>query len=141
MKEENLVRIYAHKLSMPASDGSVYSPEGVLGQELPHPRSYGTFPRFFQQFVREQKVLDLPTAIWKCTGLPASRARFKERGLLVPGYAADVVVFDPATIADICTYAQPHTFPTGIQHVFVNGVQAIKDGAHTGALAGEILTV
>lgn len=141
MKEENLVRIYAHKLSMPASDGSVYSPEGVLGQELPHPRSYGTFPRFFQQFVREQKVLDLPTAIWKCTGLPASRARFKERGLLVPGYAADIVVFDPATIADLCTYAQPHTFPAGIHHVFVNGVQAIRDGAHTGALAGEILTV
>ena len=141
MKEENLVRIYAHKLSMPASDGSVYSPEGVLGQELPHPRSYGTIPRFFQQFVREQKVLDLPTAIWKCTGLPASRARFKERGLLVPGYAADIVVFDPDTIADMCTYAKPHTFPAGIRHVFVNGVQAIRDGAHTGALAGEILTV
>ena len=141
MKEENLVRIYAHKLSMPASDGSVYSPEGVLGQELPHPRSYGTFPRFFQQFVREQKVLDLATAIWKCTGLPASRARFKERGQLVPGYAADIVVFDPETIADKCTYAQPHTFPAGILHVFVNGVQAIRDGSHTGALAGTILTV
>ena len=141
MKEENLVRIYAHSLSMPASDGSVYSPEGVLGQELPHPRSYGTFPRFFEEFVRKQKVLDLPTAIWKCTGLPASRARFRERGLLVPGYAADIVVFDPETIADQCTYAKPHTFPSGIRHVFVNGVQAIRDGAHTGALPGQLLTV
>ena len=139
MKEENLRRIYAHRLSMPASDGSVYSPEGVLGKELPHPRSYGTFPRFFEQFVRKDKVLDLPTAIWKCTGLPASRARFRERGLLVPGYAADITVFDPGTIEDRATYARPHTFPAGIHHVFVNGVWTIRNGVHTGALAGEIL--
>ena len=139
MKEENLRRIYAHRLSMPASDGSVYSPEGVLGKELPHPRSYGTFPRFFEQFVRKDKVLDLPTAIWKCTGLPASRAQFRERGLLVPGYAADITVFDPGTIEDRATYARPHTFPAGIHHVFVNGVWTIRNGVHTGALAGEIL--
>jgi N-acyl-D-amino-acid deacylase len=139
MKEENLKKIYAHPLSMPASDGSVYSPEGVLGKELPHPRSYGTFPRFFEKFVREDKVLDLPTAVWKCTGLPASRMKLKERGLLVPGYAADITVFDPATIADRSTYAQPHQFPSGIAHVFVNGVHTIKDGAHTGALPGIVL--
>ena len=139
MKEDNLKKIYAHPLSMPASDGSVYSPEGVLGKELPHPRSYGTFPRFFEKFVREGKVLDLPTAIWKCTGLPASRMKLKERGLLVPGYAADITIFDPATIADRSTYAQPHQFPSGIAHVFVNGVHTIKEGAHTGALAGIVL--
>ena len=139
MKEENLKKIYAHPLSMPASDGSVYSPEGPLGKELPHPRSYGTFPRFFEKFVREDKVLDLPTAIWKCTGLPASRIKLKERGLLVPGYAADITVFDPETIADRSTYAQPHQFPAGIAHVFVNGVHTIKEGAHTGALPGIIL--
>ena len=139
MKEENLCKIYAHPLSMPASDGSVYSPEGVLGKELPHPRSYGTFPRFFEKFVREQKVLDLPTAIWKCTGLPASRMKLKERGQLIPGYAADITVFDPATIADRSTYAQPHQFPAGIVHVFVNGVHTIKEGAHTGALSGIVL--
>ena len=139
MKEENLCKIYAHPLSMPASDGSVYSPEGVLGKELPHPRSYGTFPRFFEKFVREQKVLDLPTAIWKCTGLPASRMKLKERGQLIPGYAADITVFDPATIADRSTYAQPHQFPAGIVHVFVNGVHTIADGAHTGALPGIVL--
>ena len=139
MKEDNLKKIYAHRLSMPASDGSVYSPEGVLGKELPHPRSYGTFPRFFEKFVREDKVVDMATAIWKCTGLPASRAKFKERGLLVPGYAADITVFNPETIADLATYAKPHTFPAGIVHVFVNGIHTIKDGAHTGVLAGQVL--
>ena len=139
MKEENLRRIYAHPLSMPASDGSVYSPEGVLGKELPHPRSYGTFPRFFEQFVRKDKVLDLATAIWKCTGLPASRAKFRDRGLLVPGFAADIVVFDPGTIEDRATYARPHTFPVGIPHVFVNGVWTIRNGVHTGKLAGTVL--
>ena len=139
MKEDNLKKIYAHPLSMPASDGSVYSPEGVLGKELPHPRSYGTFPRFFEKFVREDKVLDLATAIWKCTGLPASRMKLRERGLLVPGYAADITVFDPQTIADRSTYARPHQFPAGIAHVFVNGVHTIKEGAHTGALSGIVL--
>ncbi len=139
MKEDNLKKIYAHPLSMPASDGSVYSPDGVLGKELPHPRSYGTFPRFFEKFVREDKVLDLATAIWKCTGLPASRMKLKERGLLVPGYAADITVFDPQTIADRSTYARPHQFPAGIAHVFVNGVHTIKEGAHTGALSGIVL--
>lgn len=139
MKEENLSKIYAHPLTMPASDGSVYSPEGPLGRELPHPRSYGTFPRFFEKFVRQDKLLDLATAIWKCTGLPASRAGFKERGQLIPGYAADITVFDPETIADRSTYAQPHQFPAGIAHVFVNGVHTIRDGAHTGALPGIIL--
>ena len=139
MKEDNLKQIYAHPLSMPASDGSVYSPEGVLGKELPHPRSYGTFPRFFEKFVREDKVLDLATAIWKCTGLPASRMKLRERGLLVPGYAADITVFDPQTIADRSTYARPHQFPAGIVHVFVNGVHTIQEGAHTGALSGIVL--
>ena len=139
MKEENLRKIYAHPLSMPASDGSVYSPEGPLGKELPHPRSYGTFPRFFEKFVREDKVLDMATAVWKCTGLPASRIKLKDRGLLVPGYAADITVFDPETIADRSTYAQPHQFPAGIIHVFVNGVHTINEGAHTGALPGVIL--
>ena len=124
---------------MPASDGSVYSPEGVLGKELPHPRSYGTFPRFFEKFVREKKIVDMATAIYKCTGLPASRMKLKERGMLIPGYAADITIFNPETIADISTYANPHIFAAGIQHVFVNGVWTIKDGEHTGELAGTTL--
>ena len=138
MKEENLLKIYAHPLAMPASDGSVYSPEGVLGQELPHPRAYGTFPRFFQ-IVRETGLMDLSTAINKCTGLPASRIGLKDRGQLLPGYAADITVFNPETIADLATYAKPHTFPAGIEHVFVNGIQAISAGTHTGNLAGKVL--
>lgn len=139
MKEANLEMIYAHHLSMPASDGSVYSPEGELGSSLPHPRSYGTFPRFFETFVREKKILDMATAVYKCTGFPASRIKLAERGLLVPGYAADITIFDPETIADVATYAKPHTFAKGIEHVLVNGVQAIESGVHTGALAGVIL--
>lgn len=136
MKEENLEKIYSHHLSMPGSDGSVYCPEGELGQSLPHPRSYGTFARFFEQFVREKKIIDLKTAIYKCTGLPASRIKLKERGLLIPGYAADITIFNIDKIADVATYAKPHTYPTGIQHVLVNGAWTIKDGKHTGELAG-----
>jgi len=139
MKEDNLKRLYAHPLSMPGSDGSVYSPEGSLGKSIPHPRAYGTFPRFFEKFVREDKVLDMATAVHKCTALPAGRAHMKDRGLLIPGYIADVTVFNPDTIADVATYAKPHTFARGIEHVFVNGVQAISAGQHTGSLAGEII--
>lgn len=139
MKEDNLRKIYAHPLSMPASDGSVYSPDGELGKELPHPRSYGTFPRFFQKFVREDKVLDMASAIYKCTGLPASRMKLKERGLLVPGYAADITIFNPDTIEDMSTYANPHIFAKGIEHVFVNGAWTIKNGQHTGVLSGNVL--
>ncbi|MDD2595219.1 MAG: amidohydrolase family protein [Bacteroidales bacterium] len=139
MKEDNLKMIFAHPLSMPASDGSVYSPEGVLGESIPHPRSYGTFPRFFEKYVREEKVCDLSTAIYKCTALPASRLLLKERGLLIPSYHADIVVFNPDTIADKSTYDKPHQFPEGIEHVFVNGVWTIKNGRHTGKLAGTIV--
>lgn len=141
MKEENLRTIFEHDLSMPGSDGRVYSPEGPLSKDLPHPRSYGTFARFFEKFVREDKAVDLATAVWKCTGLPASRIKLKERGLLVPGYAADVTVFDIDRIAEKSTYAKPHVFPSGIAHVFVNGVQAIEHGEHTGSLAGSVIRV
>ncbi len=139
MKEENIQMEYRHSLSMPASDGSVYSPEGPLGEKMPHPRSYGTFPRFFQKYVREDKILDLATAVQKCSALPASRLRLKERGLLIPGYWADVVVFNPDTIEEKSTYEDPHQFPVGIEHVFVNGVWTIKDGEHSGKLAGVIV--
>ena len=138
MKEENLEKIYAHPLSMPISDGSVESPE-VTGSSMPHPRAYGTFPRFFEKYVREKHIVDMPTAIYKCTALPASRLRLKDRGMLIPGYAADVTVFNPDTIADIATYANPHQFPTGICHVFVNGIQAIENGTHTGNIAGQVI--
>ena len=140
MKESNLRAILNHPLAMVASDGSVYSPNGRLGTEMPHPRSYGTFPNYLGKYVRDEKFCDLQTAIYKCTGLPAHQLRLKNRGLLEVGYAADVVVFNTATIADIATYAKPHQFPRGIEHVFVNGAHEISGGKYTGCkLAGVIL--
>src|SRR5574344_15699 len=139
MKEDNLKTIYAHPLSMPASDGSVYSPKGPLGEAIPHPRSYGTMPRFLGKYCRQEHIIDWPTAIYKCTGLPASRLHLKNRGLLVPGYAADIVVFDKEKIIDTATYINPHQFPEGIAHVFVNGNHTIDNKKFTGALSGKIL--
>ena len=139
MAEENLRLLYAHRLGMPASDGSVYSPQGPLSNSMPHPRSYGTFPRFLGTYIREQKVVDLQTAIHKMTALPASRLGIKDRGLLIPGYRADVVVFDPQTVCELSTYAQPHQFNKGIEHVFVNGAWTVKQAQHTGALSGSVI--
>jgi len=139
MAEENLKLLFAHKLGMPASDGSVYSPQGPLSNSMPHPRSYGTFPRFLGTYIREHKVVDLKTAVYKMTALPASRLGIKDRGLLIPGYRADVVVFDPATVCELSTYEQSHQFNKGIEHVFVNGVWTVKQEQHNGALAGSAL--
>jgi N-acyl-D-amino-acid deacylase len=136
MNEDNVKLFLSHPLGMPTSDGSVYAPYGPLGEMTPHPRSYGTFPRFLGKYVREEKIIDLPTAIYKCTALPASRIGLRERGLLIPGYAADVTVFHPDTIIDTATFIDPHKFPIGIRHVFVNGQWTIRDGEHTGKLAG-----
>ena len=139
MHEDNVRMFLAHPLGMPASDGSVYSPEGPLGDSMPHPRSYGSFTRFFGKYGREDKICDLSTAVHKATALPASRLHLKERGLLVPNYAADIVVFNPETIIDLSSFVDPHKFNAGIEHVFVNGVWTIKDGAHTGELAGQVI--
>jgi N-acyl-D-aspartate/D-glutamate deacylase len=139
MKEENLQSIYSHPLSMPASDGSVYSPEGPLGKEMPHPRSYGTFPRFLGKYCREDKIIDWSTAIYKCTGLPASRLQLKDRGLISLGYAADIVVFDKDKIKDSADYINPHQFADGIEHVFVNGDHTIENKKFIGQLNGKIL--
>ena len=139
MDEGNLKTLYSHPLSMPGSDGAVYSPEGPLSESLPHPRAYGTFPRFLGKYCREEKAVDLPEAVRKCTGLPASRLKLKDRGLLMPGYAADITVFNPQTIIDKATFADPHVFAEGITHVIVNGVPAIRHGEHTGKLAGTTL--
>ena len=139
MREENLSMFLSHPLGMPASDGSVYSPYGKLGESMPHPRSYGTMPRFFGKYVREQKLMNMETAVHKVTALPASRLALKERGLLVPGYHADIVVFNPDTIMDKATFANPHQFPDGIEYVFVNGVLTLANGKGTGALGGVLL--
>ena len=136
MTEENVSMFLSHPLGMPASDGSVYAPYGKLGESMPHPRSYGTMPRFFGKYVREQKLMNLETAVHKVTALPASRLALKDRCLLLPGYHADIVVFNPETIIDKATFADPHQYATGIEHVFVNGVWTISKGKATGDLGG-----
>lgn len=139
MNENSAKLILSNPLCMPASDGSVYSPEGALGQTIPHPRSYGTFPRFFGKYVREEQICSLQEGIRKCTSLPASRLGLKERGLLAEKYAADIVIFDPLTISDTATFAEPHQFAAGISNVFVNGVHSIKDGSFTNKWGGRIV--
>lgn len=139
MTEENVSIFLSHPLGMPASDGSVYSPAGKLGESMPHPRSYGTMPRFFGKYVREQRLMNLETAVHKATALPASRLALKDRGLLIPGYRADIVVFDPDIIIDNATFADPHKFASGIEHVFVNGIWTIKNGKASGEMGGALI--
>ena len=121
------------------NDSSGTSPEGLLGTEHPHPRAYGTFPRILRKYVREEHALTLPDAIRKFSALPAQRLRLTDRGVLKQGLAADVVVFDPATITDKSTYENPNQFSTGMEYVLVNGVPVIANGKMTGALPGKVL--
>ncbi len=121
------------------SDGSSLSPEGILSQSHPHPRSYGTFPRVLGHYVREKKVLSLPEAVRKMTSLPASRLGLVDRGVITVGKKADVVVFDASTIADLATFTDPHQLATGVRWLLVNGKVVIAEGQHTGAKPGRVL--
>jgi N-acyl-D-amino-acid deacylase len=121
------------------NDSQGTSPDGLLGTEHPHPRAYGTFPRVLRKYVREGHVLTLQDAIRKFTSLPAQRMRFADRGVLKQGMAADIVIFDPATIRDLATYEKPNQLSQGMEYVLVNGVAVIADGKMTGALPGKVL--
>ena len=121
------------------NDSQGTSPEGLLGQEHPHPRAYGTFPRILRKYVREEHELSLPDAIRKFSALPAQRMRLTDRGVLKQGMWADVVVFDPTTITDKSTYESPNQFSVGMDDVLVNGVPVIAAGKMTGALPGKVL--
>ncbi len=121
------------------NDSPGTSPEGLLGQEHPHPRAYGTFPRVLRKYVREEKVLSLPDAIRKFSALPAQRMRLTDRGVLKRGMWADVVVFDPATIRDVATFENPNQLSQGMDYVLVNGVPVINEGKMTDALPGKVL--
>ncbi|MGC1372145.1 MAG: D-aminoacylase [Candidatus Sulfotelmatobacter sp.] len=121
------------------NDSSGTSPEGILGQEHPHPRAYGTFPRILRKYVREEKVLSLPDAIRKFSALPAQRLRLTDRGVIKSGMWADVVVFDPATVRDVATFDNPNQLSKGMEYVLVNGVPVIDDGKMTGTLSGKVL--
>ena len=120
------------------SDGVAVTPEMTfIGR--PHPRFYGTFPRVLGTYVRDEKVLTLPDAVRKMTSFPAQIVGLSDRGLLRPGMAADIVVFDPATVADRATFEEPSQYAVGISYVIVNGTVVIDGGKHTGALPGRVL--
>ena len=110
-----------------------------MGQEHPHPRAYGTFPRILRKYVREENKLTLEDAVRKFSALPAQRMRFTDRGVLKAGMWADVVIFDPATVRDVATFDNPNQLSQGMEYVLVNGVAVIDDGKMTEARPGKVL--
>src|SRR5262245_33576386 len=139
MTEENVKR----QIQLPwvsfGSDSSSMSAEGVFLNESTHPRAYGNFARLLGKYVRDEHVIPVEEAIRKLTSFPAETLRIRERGRLAPGYFADIVLFDPTTIADHATYEKPHQYATGVRHVWVNGVHVLKDGEPTGEKAGRVV--
>ncbi|MEK9138164.1 MAG: amidohydrolase family protein, partial [Bacteroidota bacterium] len=121
------------------SDAESMAPEGVFVKSNPHPRAYGNFARLLGKYVREESLIPLEEAIRRLTSLPAQNLKLPRRGRLAKGNYADVVVFDPNTIRDHATFDTPHQYATGVKHVFVNGVQVLKDGEHTGARPGRVV--
>ena len=133
--EEDVVRIMRSPYAMVASDGEI----PVFGQQAPHPRSYGTFARVLGVYVREQHVISLEEAVRKMSGFPAQRMKLWDRGLLIPGMKADVIVFDPATVGDRATYDQPHQYSVGVDEVIVNGKLVLHEGKVTAERPGKVL--
>jgi N-acyl-D-aspartate/D-glutamate deacylase len=133
MSEADVERVMAHPSTMIGSDGFPQR-EGK-----PHPRTYGTYPRVLEHYVRERRLFSLETAIHKMTGLVAKKLGLRDRGVLRVGAKADLVVLDPARVRDRASYADPRHHPEGFRHVLVNGALTVKDGAHTGARAGRVL--
>jgi len=139
MSEENTERILAHPLGMVCSDGSALAIDGPLAEGTPHPRSFGTFPKVLGHYCRERDIMPLELAIHKMTGMPAARLRFAGRGVLAPGAFADLVAFDPDTVADRATFERPHQYPVGIPHVLVNGEFVLRDDERTDRIPGRIV--
>jgi N-acyl-D-amino-acid deacylase len=152
LEERNRVNMVAHAQSeeetraaikdrygMVGSDGWAVAPYGELSVGKPHPRSYGTFPRVLGRYVRQDKVMSLEEAVHKMSGLPAAKLGLKDRGTLAVGKAADVCIFNPATVLDRADFANPHQYPDGIEYVVVNGWVEIERGQHHGGLRGRVL--
>jgi len=139
MTEENVKK----QLTLPymsfGSDEESSAPEGIFLETSNHPRAYGNVARLLGKYVRDEKVISLEEAIYKLTTLPATNLKIKKRGALKTGYFADVVLFNPNEIQDHATFEKPQQFSTGMVHVFVNGVQVLKEGEHTGALPGQVV--
>ncbi|MDQ3259066.1 MAG: D-aminoacylase [Acidobacteriota bacterium] len=139
MSEENIKKQIRQPWVSFGSDGASMAPEGVFLKSSTHPRAYGNFARLLGKYVREEKVISLSEAVRRLTGLPATNLGLDRRGFLRTGMFADVVVFDPQTIADRATFENPHQYSVGVKHVFVNGVQVLHDGEHTNAKPGRAL--
>jgi N-acyl-D-amino-acid deacylase len=139
MSEENVVKLMKRPWVSFGSDEESQTAEGVFLKRMPHPRGYGNFARLLGKYVREEKVMPLEEAIRRLTGLPAANLGLEGRGLLKEDYYADVVVFGPAKVIDRATYEKPHQYAVGVRDVFVNGVQVLKDGEHTGAKPGRFV--
>ena len=140
MSEENLQRILKKPYVMFGSDSGARADYGALGRGRSHPRTFGTFPRILGKYVREEKRLDLPTAIKKMTSAPCKKFNIKNRGLIKEGYFADIVIFNPDTIIDTATYEEPHKYPIGIEYVIVNGKLTVEKAKHLGTKAGRVIT-
>jgi len=139
MDEQNVRKQIRQPWVSFGSDAASMAPEGVFLKSSTHPRAYGNFARLLGKYVREEKVIPLAEAVHRLSGLPATNLGLDHRGFIKEGMFADVVVFDPQTIADRATFEQPHQYSIGVRHVFVNGVQVLKDGVHTGGKPGRAL--
>lgn len=139
MSEENVRR----QIKLPwvsfGSDGGTFAAEGdVLNRQM-HPRAWGNFSRLLGKYVREEKLISLEEAVYRLTGLPATNLKLNDRGFLKEGFYADIVIFDPETIKDHATFENPHQYATGVEHVFVNGIQVLNNGEHTGEFPGRFV--
>jgi N-acyl-D-aspartate/D-glutamate deacylase len=144
MQEDNIRINLKHPLTMVSTDGFTVDsfPAGGEPGTPPrkmHPRSVSTYPRVLGRYVREEGLMTLQEAIRKCTSLPAATIGLQDRGLVRPGAFADLVVFDPETVAEVATFADPHRYPAGIEYVLVNGQPVVDGGRATRALAGRVL--
>jgi N-acyl-D-amino-acid deacylase len=139
MSEDNVRR----QLRLPwvsfGSDAGSYAPEGVFLKSNVHPRAYGNVARLLGKYVRDEKLIPMEDAVRRLSALPAANLKLKQRGRLERGYFADIVIFDPRTIQDHSTFDKPHQYSTGVRDVFVNGVQVLRNGEHTGALPGRVV--
>jgi len=139
MSEENVKKELAKPWISFGSDEASQPPEAVFLKSNPHPRAYEIFARLLGKYVRDEKVIPMTETVRRLSGLPATNLGLDHRGFIKEGMFADMVVFDPATISDRATFEKPHQYAVGVKHVFVNGVQVIKDGEHTGAKPGRAL--
>ena len=140
MSEDNLKQVLAWPFVMVASDASAKSLDGPLSEGKPHPRSFGTFCRALGKYCREEGVFPVAEAVRRMTSLPAQRIGLRGRGLLAPGYRADVTVFDPDTVVDRATFADPHQHSVGVKYVAVNGCVVLSEGQLTGPMPGQLIT-